>query len=90
MIALIGVFVQRFALARAYGHVPVGLDALRLLALGHTLVARVGEHNGLFPVHLSAGLRHVIDVCRRAHHFVHHARIGAYADENTGGLSASK
>src|SRR3546814_7994798 len=60
--------------------VPVGLDALRLLALGHTLVARVGEHIGFFSVHQRAGLRHVIDVGRRSHHCVHQARIGVYAD----------
>ena len=73
-------FVQRFALARAHGHVPVGLDALRLFALGHTLVARVGEHIGFFTVHQRAGLRHVIDVGRCAHHCMNQTRVGVYAD----------
>ena len=36
--------VQRPALARAHGHMPLGSDALRIFALGHTLVNRIGKH----------------------------------------------
>ena len=83
-------FVQRLAFARAHRHMPVRLDALRLLARGHTLVARVGKHIGFFTVHQRAGLRHVVDVGGGAHHLVHQTRIGIHANVNTKGLPASK
>ena len=36
--------VQRTALTRAHDHMPLGSDALRIFALGHTLVNRIGKH----------------------------------------------
>lgn len=36
--------VQRTALTRAHDHMPLSSDALRIFALGHTLVNRIGKH----------------------------------------------
>jgi hypothetical protein len=72
--------IQRPALARAHGHVPVGLDALRLFSLAHALVARIGEHISFLPVHQLAGLRHIAHIGGCAHHRVHQPRVGVHAD----------
>ena len=42
--------VQRTALARAHGHMPLGSDVLRLFALGHALVTRIGKHIGFVTI----------------------------------------
>ena len=36
---------------------PMGINVLRLFALGHALIARVSEHIALFSVYQRAGLR---------------------------------
>ena len=82
--------VQRPALSRAHGHMPIGFDALNFFALGHTLVAGIGKYIGFFTMDQLAGLRHVVDVGRCSHHGVHQARVGIDADMNTKGLPASK
>ena len=61
------------AFARAHGRLPFRINGLRLFALGHPLVARISEHVRLLSMHQRAGLRHVVDVGRRAHHAVHQA-----------------
>lgn len=56
------------------------LGALRFLALVHAPVASIAEGHRLFPVKKRAGLRHVIDVGRRALHRVHQTRLGIHPD----------
>lgn len=72
--------VQRTALARAHGHMPVGLYALDFFSFGHPLVASIGEHIAFLTVHQRGGLRHVIDVGGCAHHGVNQPRVGIDAD----------
>eukprot|EP00952_Eustigmatos_sp_NYUAD-ZCMA_P003416 14924-Eustigmatos_ZCMA.PRE.1 len=70
--------IQCAALARTHGHVPVGLDALGFFALAHALVARVGEHIALLPMHQPCGLRHVIHIGSRADDRMHQPRVGIH------------
>ena len=72
--------VQRPALARAHGHMPLGSDALRIFALGHTLVTRIGKRIGLRTMEQLASLRHAVDVGGRARHGVHPSAIGLCTD----------
>jgi hypothetical protein len=41
-------------------------------------------------MHQRAGLRHIVDVGRCAHHRMYQSRIGIHANVNTKGLPASR
>lgn len=72
--------VQRTALGWAHGHMPVGLNALDFFALCHALVTCIGKYIKLFTMDQLAGLRHIIDVGRRAHLVVNQPRVGVCAN----------
>ena len=67
-------------LTRAHDHMPLGSDALRIFALGHTLVTRIGKRIGLRTMEQLASLRHAVDVGGRARHGVHPSAIGLCTD----------
>ncbi len=56
--------VEQAAQAGAHGNVPARGDVLRVLALVHALVARIGEHFGFLPMHQRVRLGDVVDVGR--------------------------
>jgi len=70
---------QRFALARAHGHMP-GHIALGRWPLVCVLIACVSEGIRFFAVQQLVRLGHIIDVGRRAFHAVHQARVGIHTN----------
>jgi hypothetical protein len=75
-----GVFLQGLAFARAHGHMPVHIEGLSLLSLGHTLVAGVGEHIDFLAMKKAHRLGDITDVGRRADDGVHQARLRVHTD----------
>ena len=65
--------VQRPALARTHGHVPVHAGGLRSLA--GSLVTRIGKHHGLLTMQQAVALGHIVDVGCGTDDSVHQARI---------------
>ena len=67
--------IERLALARAHGYVPLdlglGCAPLHLLALVHALVARVTPGMLLFVMQQACCLRHIVDVGSCADDGVH-------------------
>jgi hypothetical protein len=71
--------IQRLALARAHGHMPVH-TTLGLWAFVRILVARVSKGISFFAVQQLVRLGHIVDVGCRAFHAVHQARVGIHAN----------
>jgi len=65
--------VQRPALARTHGHVPVHAGGFRSLA--GSLVTRIGKHHGLLTMQQAVALGHIVDVGCGTDDSVHQARI---------------
>ena len=59
---------------------PVGLDVLSLLALGHALIAGIGKDIRLLAVNQAVGLCDIVDIGRCAHHRVNQTRVGIDTD----------
>ena len=75
-------FVQRFALARRHGNLPVHLGVLvpNLLALFNAPVARVGKDNFFLSVQQGVRLHHIVCIGRRRHNCVNQTRLSVHAN----------
>ncbi len=71
---------QRAALAGAHGHMPVDRNTDVLLALGHALVARIGEDILLVAMQQILCPGHISHIGGGADHGVHQPRLGIDAD----------
>ena len=59
---------------------PLDLDALRIVALGHATLALIAKHHTLLTQDLLASLGHIVNVGDCAYQGMNQPRIGVHAN----------